>query len=80
MYGPKNAWEDLANAIILTAVQDFKQDYIHLIRNPKSKAAKKSIEQSERFFLSAWFDTLSLLDGPTLLRQIKEKIDEEYGK
>ena len=70
------AWEDLANAVILTAVDDYKSELAHLMRNPDSEAAIKSTLQAERFFYSDWFDTLSKLDGPTLARKIKEQV---YG-
>ena len=76
----KEAWEDLANAIILTAVEDYKHELIHYLRNPESESAKRSVEREERFFFSDWFDTLSQLDGPTLLRKIKESIYEKYGQ
>ncbi len=74
------AWEDLANAVILTAVDDYKSELVHFIRNPNSEEAKESVSQAEKFFYSDWFDTLSNLDGPTLARKIKEKILKEYGR
>ena len=76
----QEAWEDLANAIILTAVEDYQSELIHFIRNPDSKAAKKSVLLAERFFYSDWFDTLTDLDGPTLLRKIKKKIYDKEGQ
>ena len=50
MVGIDESYEDLANAIILSAVRDYKRALIHLERNPDNMSAKREIERGERFF------------------------------
>ena len=69
-------YEDLANAIILHAVDDYRNALIRLKRNPDSKFARKEVTQLEQFFLSEWYETLTNLDASYLLRKVKEMIDE----
>ena len=46
----KEAWENLANAIILSSVRDYKRALLHLKRNPDSQSAKRAVEREEQFF------------------------------
>ena len=46
-------WEDLANAIILSAVEDYTGAYKRLHRHPTSRAAKKEVAEIEEFFFGA---------------------------
>lgn len=57
-------YEKLANAIILQAVEDYRNsDY------------QKSWDSIEQFFRSGWFSTLTNLDGEELIAALrKEKI------
>ena len=76
----QEAWEDLANAVILAAVDEYKQDLIHLARNPDSKAAQARAARQEQFFYSDWYDTLTNMDGRRLIRKLKEIIADKYGQ
>ena len=55
-----DAYENLANAIIIQAVKDY--------RRVRGTAAAKELEQ---FFLSEWFCVLTRLDGAALLGGIE---------
>ena len=72
--GEKEAWEDLANAIILSAVRDYKRALLHLKRNPDSKSAIRAGERDEQFFYSSWFEVLTDLDPSYLIRKMKEMV------
>lgn len=74
----QEAYENLANAIILLAVQDYKQALIHQRRHPESLSAKKEAERQERFFFSEWYETLTNLNGSYLTQRIKEEIENRY--
>lgn len=66
-------WQDLANAIVLAAVEDWRRSKFQLTR--PSLASKRALDTSrscERFFISSWFDALTGLDGRTFLRRLKE--------
>nr|DAJ75469.1 MAG TPA: hypothetical protein [Caudoviricetes sp.] len=70
-------WKNLANAIILQAVKDFKPAYKRLRRHPNDKVAQNQVRELTRFFCSDYFATLTELDGPTLLNRIMREMDEK---
>ncbi len=72
--GENEAWEDLANAIILSAVRDYKRALLHLKRNPDSQSAIRAVEREEQFFYSSWFEVLTDLDPSYLIRKMKEMV------
>lgn len=55
-------YENLANAIILQAVKDYRRT-----RNPADRAVL------EKFFRSEWFSILSKLDGEVLIAQLRKE-------
>ena len=57
-----NVYEDLANAIILQAVQDYRRTN-----------NKRALEELERFFLSDWFSVLTSIDGSRLLQELRKE-------
>lgn len=71
---------ELAAAILKTAIIDYKAAYKHLLRHPESKAAQEGVEREKKFFYGGWFEMLSDLDGPTLVRMVEEKVKEDLKK
>ena len=67
----------LAQAIILQAIKDFKPAYLRLKNRPDDKAATARVKEITQFFCSDYFCLLSDADGPTLLKRLMKKIDEE---
>lgn len=59
-------YEDLANAIILQAVDDY--------RNTERQKDRAAIE---RFFRSPWFSNLTSLDGEKLITELRK--ETAYG-
>jgi len=70
----KEAFENLANAIVLSAVKDYKRALLHLKRNPDSAAAKRAVEREEKFFYGPWYEMLTDLDPSYLIRKMKEMV------
>ena len=70
-------YNELAKAIILQAVKDFKPVYLRLKRHPDDKAAASRVKEITEFFCSEYFCLLSNADGPRLLKKIVKQIDEE---
>lgn len=68
---------ELAKAIILQAVKDFRPAYRRLKQHPDDKHATDRVKEITEFFCSEYFCLLSDADGPRLLRKIMEQIDEE---
>ena len=59
-------YENLANAIVLQAVKDYRQ-----------REAPHEISEIEAFFRSDWFHVLTQIDGEWLIRKLrKEKAHE----
>lgn len=70
----REAYENLANAIIVSAVSDYKTALKHQKRN-KSRA-EYEVKHLERFFRSEWYEMLTDLDATYLMRKIHEMIEE----
>ena len=66
-------YENLANAIILLAVKDYRKAMKALKRNPGSIFAQLYRDDVTRFFQSAWFAQLTELDGEKLLLRLREE-------
>ncbi len=76
----EEAYENLANAIIVSAADDYKEAYLRVMRNPDSDDAKQDLKGIEHFFYSDWFLLLTKVDADYLLRKIREMADEEEDK
>lgn len=68
-------YKSLANAIITQAVKDFRAAYKRKQRFPEDNKANKDIRIITSFFCSQYFQILSDLDGPRLLKKIIEKME-----
>ena len=66
-------YKALANAIIVQAVKDFRAAHRRKMRFPDDGKATKDIREITQFFCLQYFEALSDLDGPRLLKMIIEK-------
>ena len=66
-------YENLANAIVLLAVKDWREAVGKLKKRPRHKPAAIKKEECERFFRSEWFEELTSVDGNIILRKLKEE-------
>lgn len=75
----KDHYEDLANAIVLQAVKDWRGAVRKLKKRPRYAPAKQRKEECEEFFRSAWFEALTDVDGSYILRKLRQEegIDDE---
>jgi len=63
-----NPFEELANAIVLQAVKDYR---LH--------DDEPTLNEIERFFRSDWFATLTKIDPESLIKNLrKEKVQYDY--
>lgn len=63
-----NPYEELANAIVLQAVKDYR---LH--------DDEQELASLERFFRSGWFSTLTSIDPEMLISKLrKEKVRYDY--
>ena len=68
-------YENLANAIILQAVRDYRVALKCLKVNPRNKTALADRDEIERFFRSDWFSVLTSVDGEMLIRSLQMVVD-----
>ena len=61
-------YENLANAIILQAVKDYRMALKCMKANPDK-------DEIERFFRSQWFTVLTSVDGEMLIRSLTMEVD-----
>ena len=66
-------YHNLANAIILVAVDDWRDAVKRLKKKQHNDLAEKTKQECESFFLSSYFDKLTDVRGEDLLRKLKEQ-------
>ena len=69
-------YEELANAIVLQAVTDYRTALKALAANPDDRYAKYEAKRIEQFFLSAWYRCLTEIDGKWLMMKLKKEAAE----
>lgn len=68
-------YQNLANAIIVAACKDYRKAYkrylrrLHLTDKPDS-----DLLELERFFRSAWYQTLTSIDGEYLMGRLRQEV------
>lgn len=67
-------WEDLAQAIVIQAVKDYRLALKVFRRRPESKRAKELIEEIEGFLRSRWFYLMYDIDPERLIERLKEEV------
>lgn len=69
-----DAYERLANAIILQAVKDYRRTLKRLSKRPHDSDIKKEKVDLEQFFRSDWFSTLTSLDPELLIEKLTSEV------
>ena len=70
----EDPYEHLANAIILSAVSDYRAALKRVKRNQGSKTAMDETLRIEKFFRSPWYQQLTSVDGEFLIRILQDEI------
>lgn len=68
-------YAELANAVILQAVQDYKKASRELKRHPNNQRARWDKEQILCFFKSRLFKIYTDLDADELIKKLDEEVD-----
>lgn len=69
-------YEALANAVVLQAVNDYRDAVKKLSRGRKNDTAQAMKEECEKFFKSSYFNQFTELDGNTLLSRLEKEASE----
>ena len=68
-------YENLANAIIIQACNDFRRAYKRYLRRYRSSDKPDAeLLELESFFRSDWYKTLTSVDGEYLMDRIKKEV------
>ena len=68
-------YENLANAIILQAVKDYRMALKSLKANARNRTAQADKAEFERFFRSQWYSALTDVNGEMLIRSLQKEVD-----
>ena len=68
-------YENLANAIILQAVKDYRMVLKSLKSNSRNRTVQTDKAEIERFFRSQWYSALTSVDGEMLIRSLQKEVD-----
>ena len=67
-------YENLANAVIAQAAEDYRRLLKRVKKNPANREALDEALQIERFFRSGWYQRLTNVDGEFLICKLQEDI------
>lgn len=70
-----NPYENLANAVVLQAVKDYRDAARKLSRGKKNIMAEQRKTECETFFKSQYFNVFTTLDGNALLSQLEKEVE-----
>ncbi|WP_322200568.1 hypothetical protein [Acutalibacter intestini] len=69
-----NPCERLANAIVLRAVEDYRDALKRLAGFPHDRDSNRTKAEVERFFRSGWFSALTSLDSEMLIEKLTMEV------
>lgn len=69
-------YTELANAIVIQAVKDYRKALKILKRHPRYEPAQATVAEVEEFFHSAWYRTLTSVDADMLMTKIRREIND----
>ncbi len=67
---------DLANAIILQAVKDYRKALRKLNKHPRNESALNTKCEVERFFRSEWYTLLTKVNPEILISKLNEEVSK----
>ena len=70
-----NPYENLANAVVLQAVKDYRDAAGKLSRGKRNIMAEQRKTECEVFFKSQYFNVFTDLDGNALLSQLEKEVE-----
>lgn len=68
-----DAYEALANEIVLSAVEDYRKGRKRLKRDLGDEKALPMMEKAVKFLRSSWYKQLTELDGEMIIKHLREE-------
>ena len=79
--GNDDPYEEIANAIVIQACNDYKNAYRrHLRRSGIVDKPDYELVALENFFRSDWYKILTTVDGEYLMERLRKEVIEEQKK
>jgi len=75
MGGDIRCWEELANAIVLEVVSEYRLALKRLKKHPDDGYSLRMKKECERFFLSQRFDLFTRIDGKALMESLRKEAE-----
>ena len=69
----EHAIQDLLNAVVVQAAEDYREYSVRVMMKPTDLTAKKEIEAIRQFFLSPEFEVYTTAEGAFILRKLEEE-------
>lgn len=70
-------FENIANAVVIQACKDYRKAYKRYLRRYRSTdKPDEKLAELESFFRSAWYKTLTAIDGEYLMDRIKKEVSQ----
>ena len=70
----EDPYQNLANAIVLSAVKDYRDALKRLNKKPNNKLAADERDDIERFFRSGYFTILTEIDPEYLIDRLNKEV------
>ena len=67
-------YQELANAIVMQAVKDYRIALLHSKKRPDNNGYQIEVASLERFFRSGWFGEFISLNAEYLIRRVNEEV------
>ena len=74
-----NGYQALANGIIEQAVKDYRVALTRYFLCPQRQEVQQDVAELKCFFTSEWFEALSELDGPSLMKRVHSMVRMEVS-
>lgn len=68
-------YQNLANAIVLAAVKDYRKALKKLKKHPKNTTAKDEVDELERFFHSRLYSIYTNVDPEYLISKLRKEVE-----
>ena len=72
----ENPVQNLLNAVVVQAAEDYRMYSAKLLKKPKSKQAAEEKEMIRSFFLSQYFEMYTTVEGEYILKKLESEEQE----
>ena len=75
-----NPVQDLLNAVVVRAADDYREAKVKMMIKPESSSARKTAKECREFFLSPEFSAYTTVEGAFILEKLDQELDAFKAK